>query len=102
MAKFGLIALVLGFTGIIASVSLAPQVADAAKACHRTTFETTLVGDACKKGGQAEAKKVMKKFLKTAKKQEATIDCKSCHEKLAPNYELKADGLEHYKKLGGK
>ena len=102
MAKFGLLALVLGFAATIAGVTYAPSEALAAKACHRTTFETKMIEEACKKGGQAEAKTAMKKFLKTAKKQEATIDCKSCHSKLAPSYELKKDGLDHYKKLGGK
>jgi hypothetical protein len=102
MARLGLIAVALGFAGTIAAVSLAPQEAVAAKACARTKFDTKLVADACKKGGQAEAKKEMKKFLKTAKKKEATIDCKSCHTKLAPKYELKDDALEHFKKLGGK
>ena len=101
MAKYGLLALVLGFAATIAGVSFAPSDALAGKACARTTFDTKLVGDACKKGGQAEAKKAMKKFLKDAKKKEATIDCKSCHSKLAPSYELKKDALDHYKKLGG-
>ena len=102
MAKLGLFALVLGFAGIIAGATLAPADAVAGAACKRTTFETKLVGDACKKGGQAEAKKAMKGWLKTAKKKEAKLDCKSCHTKLAPKYELKPDGLEHFKKLGGK
>lgn len=102
MAKLGLFALVLGFAGIIAGATFAPSDAVAGKACARTTFETTLVGDACKKGGQAEAKKAMKAWLKTAKKQEKKLDCKSCHTKLAPKYELKPDGLDHFKKLGGK
>jgi hypothetical protein len=44
----------------------------------------------------------MKAWLKKAKKQEAKLDCKSCHTKLAPKYELKPDGLEHFQKLGGK
>jgi hypothetical protein len=101
MAKYGLLALVLGFAATIAGVSYAPSDAVAAKACARTTFETKLVGDACKKGGQAEAKKVMKKWLKDAKKKEKALDCKSCHTKLAPKYELKEDGLAHFKKLGG-
>jgi len=101
MAKLGLFALALGFAGTLAAVSFAPTEAIAAKACVRTKFDTKLVADACKKGGQAEAKKAMKQFLKTAKKQEATIDCKSCHQKLAPNYELKKNAIDHFKKLGG-
>lgn len=101
MNKVGLIALTLGFFGIIASVSLTPE-ADAGKPCARTTFETSLVGDACKKGGQGEAKKVMKAWMKKAKKQDKSLDCKSCHSKLAPSYALKDDALAKYKQLGGK
>jgi len=102
MAKLGLLALVLGFAGVIAGVTLSPTEAVAGKACVRTTYETKLLEDACKKGGQAEAKKAMKAFLKTAKKKEAKLDCKSCHTKLAPKYELKDDGLQKFKDLGGK
>lgn len=102
MAKLGLFALVLGFAGILTGAALAPSDAVAGKACARTSFETTLVADACKKGGQAEAKKAMKAWLKKAKKQEAKLDCKSCHSKLSPSYDLKPDAVEHFKKLGGK
>lgn len=70
--------------------------------CRRTSFDTTLVADACAAGGQAEAKKAMKAFVKNAKKQEPTLECKSCHTKLAPDYPLKDDGLESYQRLGGK
>jgi hypothetical protein len=102
MKKLGLFAFVLGFVGIIGAVAIAPQEADAGKACKRTTFETKLVGDACQAGGQAAAKKAMKGWLKKAKKKEAALECSSCHTKLAPDYPLKADGLEHFKRLGGK
>ena len=102
MAKLGLLALALAFAGIITGATLAPNDAVAGKACVRTDFETKMLEAACKKGGQAEAKKQMKAWLKKAKKQEAKLDCKSCHTKLAPKYELKPDGLEHFKKLGGK
>lgn len=102
MTRIGLVAFALGLVGIVASAQISPQEALAGKACTRAEFKTKLVGDACKKGGQAEAKKVMKAFLKDAKKQEAKLDCKSCHTKLAPSYELTADGLEKYQKLGGK
>jgi hypothetical protein len=102
MHRFALIGLALAFVGTIAGVTMTTNEALAGKACQRATFETKLVGDACTKGGQAEAKKVMKKFLKKAKKKEAALECKSCHSKLAPTYELKTDGLEHFKNLGGK
>lgn len=102
MAKLGLLALVLTFAGVITATTFSSTDAIAGKACARTTFETSLVADACKKGGQAEAKKVMKKWMKTAKKKDASVDCKTCHTKLAPSYPLKDDGLQRYKDLGGK
>jgi len=102
MKKLGLLALVLGFVGVIGGVTLSSQPADAGAACKRTTFETKAVKDACQAGGQAAAKKAMKTFLKKAKKKEAGLECSSCHTKLAPAYPLKADGLQHYKNLGGK
>jgi hypothetical protein len=101
MAKLGLFALALGFLGIIAGATYTDE-ASAAKPCKRSRFDTKLVAEACQKGGQAEAKKVMKTFVKKAKKQDAKLECKSCHSKLAPGYDLKADGLQMYKDLGGK
>lgn len=101
MAKIGLFALVLGFVGVLAGTTLS-ETADAAKACKRTKFETKLVEDACKKGGQSEAKKVMKAWVKDAKKKQSNLECKTCHSKLAPAYDLKPDGLEKFKDLGGK
>jgi hypothetical protein len=40
----------------------------------------------------------MKAFMKEKKLK----SCNECHSKLAPSYELKPDGLEKFKKLGGK
>jgi hypothetical protein len=102
MAKYGLLALVLAFVGIVASAGYSSQDAEAGAPCKHTKFETKLVGDACAKGGQGEAKKVMKKFVKKAKKQDASVECKTCHTKLAPNYDLKPDALQKFKALGGK
>lgn len=70
--------------------------------CFRTKFDTKLAADACAKGGQGEAKKAFKAFTAEAKKTDATLTCKSCHTKLGPEFPLTADGLEKYKKLGGK
>ena len=61
-------------------------------------FKTEMVKEACAKGGQKEAKEVMKAWNKEKK----IKTCNQCHEKLAPKYELKDDGLEQFKKLGGK
>lgn len=102
MTRIALVTIALGIAGMVAAFSAAPQEAVAGKACVRTKFETKLVADACQKGGQEEAKKVMKAWLKAAKKQEAKLDCKSCHTKLAPKYELTKDGLEKFQKLGGR
>lgn len=102
MKKLGLIALVLGFVGVVGTVTLSSREAGAGAACKRTTFETKMVADACQAGGQAAAKKEMKAFLKKAKKKDATLECNSCHTKLAPNYPLTADGLAKFKQLGGK
>ncbi|MFN0248411.1 MAG: hypothetical protein ACKV2T_16080 [Kofleriaceae bacterium] len=69
----------------------------AADACARKDFKTTLIKEACQKGGQTAAKDAMKAFMKKAKLK----DCKACHTKLAPGYELKPDGLDKFKKAGG-
>ncbi len=102
MNKLGIVMLAAGLAGIFGLLTAAsPQEAIAGAACKRATFETKLVADACKKGGQGEAKKVMKKFLAAAKKQDSSATCQSCHAKLAPAYTLKPDGLEKFKQFGG-
>jgi hypothetical protein len=93
---------VLAVLGVVVIAFAMSPTAEAGKNCKRTSFETELVGDACKKGGQKAAKKAMKKFLKTAKKQDSSLTCKSCHGKLAPDYALKDDALQRFKDLGGK
>lgn len=65
--------------------------------CARKDFKTTLLKNACQQGGQKAAKDAMKAFMKDKK----IKDCKQCHSKLAPSYELKADGLVQFKKAGG-
>lgn len=102
MKKLSL-ALVLGAIASMSWLALAPSEADAeATACFRSKFETKMTEDACKKGGQDEAKKVWKAWVAEAKKTDATVSCKGCHSKLGPEFPLSADGLEKYKKLGGK
>lgn len=62
-----------------------------------------MVRDACARGGQAEAKKVMKASLYNfkAKAREVT-GCKSCHTALSPDFKLTSNALELYTKGGGK
>jgi len=101
MKQFAL-AMIAGISLAALGLTAAPTVAQAGDDCHRTEFKTKLVKAACKKGGQAEAKKVMKAFLKDAKKQNSKLNCQSCHAKLSPSYDLKSDALETFKSLGGK
>jgi hypothetical protein len=93
MAKLGIFASIIAF---VATVGLVSFEAQAAEACKHTDFKTVMVRDACK-DGQAAAKDAMKKFMKDAK----IKSCNQCHSKLAPKYELKADGLDQFKKAGG-
>jgi hypothetical protein len=98
MAKFSIIA---SITTILLSLGIASFSATDALAvtpCVTKDFKTELARDACAKGGQPAAKDAMKAFMKEAKLK----SCNACHSKLAPKYELKADGLEQFKKLGGK
>jgi len=75
--------------------------AHADDACKTTKFSTQLIKDACAKGGQKEAKEVMKKFTKEARAKKPSIDCKSCHAKIGGSFDLKPDGLAQYRELGG-
>ncbi len=73
------------------------------KPCARTTFKTKLIKAACAKGGQKQAKKVMKAFVAKKKKTNDKIEnCSSCHSKLGPAYPLKSNGLSLFKAAGGK
>lgn len=97
MIKLGILA---SITTIVVSLGFATMRADAqgSAPCVTKDFKTQLVKGACTKGGQPAAKDAMKKFMKDAKLK----SCNACHAKLAPKYELKKDGLDQFKKLGGK
>jgi hypothetical protein len=71
--------------------------------CVAKKFETKLTEEACKKGGQKEAKKAWKEWQKATNKAnaDAELGCKSCHSKLAPEFPLKPDAMATYKKYGG-
>jgi ParB-like chromosome segregation protein Spo0J len=98
MAKFGILASITTILVSLGIASLTSGDAQAVTACATKEFKTELVKAACTKGGQPAAKDVMKKFMKDAKLK----SCNACHSKLAPKYELKKDGLDQFKKLGGK
>ncbi len=105
MAKLGLIASSTLLVGALAGAltfatvsTVSTKSADAADKCQRSDFKTEMVKQACEKGGQKAAKDAMKAWMKEKKLK----SCNQCHTKLAPTYTLKADGLEQFKKLGGK
>ena len=98
MAKFGIFVSITTFLVTIGIATLSSTDAHAVTPCVTKDFKTELAKKACAKGGQPAAKDAMKKFMKEAK----IKSCKACHTKLAPNYELKSDGLEQFKKAGGK
>lgn len=99
MSKLGLIASLLSIAGVLTFATFTASADDAPAApCIHTEFKTDLVKQACAKGGQLQAKTAMKAFMKEKK----IKSCNQCHEKLAPKYELKKDGLEQFQKAGGK
>lgn len=98
MAKLGLFAIVTAMLGALMFADFSTPTADADTSCVTKSFKTEMVKAACTKGGQKEAKDVMKAW----NKEKQIKSCNQCHEKLAPKYELKADALEQFKKLGGK
>ena len=104
MSKLGLFACLLSIAGVLTFATFtasaddaAAPAAPAAAACIHTEFKTELVKQACAKGGQKAAKDAMKVFMKEKK----IKSCNQCHSKLAPNYELKKDGVDQFAKLGG-
>jgi hypothetical protein len=98
MSKLGLIASILSIAGVLTLASFSASAEDGPPACVHTEFKTELVKQACAKGGQPEAKNAMKAFMKEKK----IKSCNQCHSKLAPKYDLKADGLQQFQKIGGK
>jgi hypothetical protein len=98
MSKLGFFATITSIIGALTFATMTSSTVDAADACVHKDFKTELVKQACDKGGQKEAKDAMKAFMKEKK----IKSCNQCHSKLAPNYELKKDGLDQFQKLGGK
>ena len=82
---------------VLLVIGIRMPTAQGADPCHRTEFQTEMVKAACATGGQAAAKDAMKAFNKDKK----IKNCNQCYVKLAPNYELKEDGLKSFKDLGG-
>lgn len=98
MAKLGLFATIAAIIGGLTFASMSTPQAGGDAPCVAKEFKTEMVKQACEAGGQKKAKEVMKAW----NKEKSIKSCNQCHTKLAPKYELKADGLEQFKKLGGK
>ena len=98
MVKLGLLASVSVIAGALTFAQLSTPSAQGADACKHTDLKTVLVKEACTKGGQKAAKDAMKAWAK----EKGIKSCNQCHSKLAPTYDLKADGLQQFVKLGGK
>jgi NAD/NADP transhydrogenase alpha subunit len=99
MSKLGFFAAIALSLGTLTFATMSqPASADEPAKCVTKEFKTEMVKNACAKGGQKEAKDVMKAFMKEKK----IKSCNACHEKLAPNYEPKKDALEQFQKAGGK
>lgn len=98
MSKLGLIASLLSIAGALTFATFTASADAPPTPCVHKDFKTEMVKQACEKAGQIEAKKVMKAFMQKNKMK----NCNVCHEKLAPNYELKKDGLDQFQKAGGK
>ena len=98
MIKLGIFASITTIIVTLGFATLSSNEAQAVTACVTKDFKTEIAKDACTKGGQPAATDAMKKFMKDAK----IKSCNACHQKLAPKYELKKDGLEQFKKAGGK
>ena len=98
MVKLGLFATITVIVGGLSFAKLSTPAAQGADGCKRTDYKTVMVKEACTKGGQKAAKDAMKAWSK----EKGIKSCNQCHSKLAPNYELKADGLDQFVKAGGK
>ena len=98
MAKLGFLLTLSLIIGGVTFANMSSPTADTPAPCVTKEFKTEMVKEACTKGGQKQAKEVMK----TWNKEKKIKSCNMCHSKLAPNYELKKTGLDEFKKLGGK
>ncbi len=97
MTRVSLTKLTLGL-----SLALTLVVARAASAgddkCTIATSGDSPVAQACAKGGRAEAKKVMKGAVKTAKANGKTFTCENCHKDLE-SFTLTPNAKEDFSKL---
>ena len=102
MAKLGMFTSILSICAVLGFATVSSEPVEAAGECKRTDFKTKMVKEACAKGGQKEAKAVMKAYLKTAKaKDKAIKDCASCHTKVGGDFPLKDNAYDLFVSGGG-
>ena len=89
-ASFLTLALSAGFSGVA-------RAGDDGK-CKIATKGDSPTAKACAKGGLAEAKKVMKDMVKTAKANGGKFTCEGCHKDL-DTYALTPNAADDFKKL---
>ena len=82
----------------VAFASLSVGSLQAAGDCNIATKGDNAVVKACKDGGIKEAKKVMKKMVKTAKGSGKKWDCDTCH-KNEEDWKLTGDGEKLFKEM---
>jgi len=84
-----------------ALVALLSSAAVAAEGqCTVATQGNSPVAEACRRGGRAEAKKVMKAAVKAAKEKGGKFDCDDCHKDTGnSDFRLKPNAREDFKKL---
>jgi hypothetical protein len=70
----------------------------AGDACTVATKGDSAPAKACAKGGRAEAKKIMKEMVKTAKGNGASFTCEGCHKDLE-GFELTKNARDDFAKL---
>jgi hypothetical protein len=91
---------------IVILLSGGARIAGAAEAsCAVATKGDSPVAQACSRGGQAEAKKVMKQLVRAAKDKGGKFTCDGCHKDPdAGKFELKPtarDDFQHLLELAG-
>jgi hypothetical protein len=68
--------------------------------CTVATQGNSPVAEACRHGGRAEAKKVMKAAVRAAKEKGGKFDCDDCHKNIENgDFQLKPNAQENFKKL---
>ncbi len=86
------------FAAALALPGYAIYSAAAADKCTIAVKGDSVVAKACSSGGRAEAKKLMKEMVKTAKTKGAKFACEDCHEDLN-DFQLTKNGRDDMKKL---